>query len=40
MQQIDFLRQFALSLPETTQEPHFEKTSFKVRKRIFATYDE
>jgi predicted DNA-binding protein (MmcQ/YjbR family) len=40
LQQIDFLRQFALSLPETTEDPHFEKTSFRVRKKIFATYDE
>ncbi len=34
------LRTFALSLPETTEEPHFEKTSFRVKKKIFATYDE
>jgi predicted DNA-binding protein (MmcQ/YjbR family) len=40
LKQIDFLRQFALSLPETTEEPHFEKTSFRVRKKIFVTYDE
>lgn len=39
MKQIDFLRQLALSLPETTEEPHFEKTSFRVKKKIFATYD-
>jgi hypothetical protein len=30
----------ALSFPETNEEPHFEKTSFRVRKKIFATYDE
>jgi len=30
-------RQIALSLPEVTEEPHFEKTSFKVNKKIFAT---
>ena len=30
------VRQFALSLPETTEEPHFHLTSFRVRK-IFAT---
>lgn len=29
----------ALSFPETTEEPHFEKTSFRVKKKIFATYD-
>lgn len=30
-------RQFALSLPETTEEPHFDKASFRVRGKIFAT---
>lgn len=39
MNQIEFLRELALSLPETTEEPHFEKTSFRVKKKIFATYD-
>lgn len=34
------LRNLALTFPESTEEPHFEKTSFRVRKRIFATYDE
>lgn len=34
------LRALALSFPETTEEPHFEKTSFRVKKKIFATYDE
>jgi predicted DNA-binding protein (MmcQ/YjbR family) len=29
----------ALSFPEATEEPHFEKTSFRVKKKIFATYD-
>ena len=33
------LRQLALSFPEATEEPHFEKTSFRVKKKIFATYD-
>jgi predicted DNA-binding protein (MmcQ/YjbR family) len=37
---IDILRNLALSFPETTEEPHFEKTSFRVKKKIFATYDE
>src|SRR5690606_39171447 len=23
-----------------TEEPHFEKTSFRIKKKIFATYDE
>jgi len=30
-------RKYALSLPETTEEPHFEYTSFRVRGKIFAT---
>lgn len=33
-------RALALSLPETTQEPHFEKASFRVRAKIFATVPE
>ena len=31
------VRQFALSLPETTEEPHFHLTSFRVKGKIFAT---
>jgi hypothetical protein len=30
-------RKFALSLPEATEEPHFEFTSFRVGGKIFAT---
>lgn len=30
-------RRLALSLPEATEEPHFDKASFRVRGRIFAT---
>lgn len=33
------LRNLALSLPETTEAPHFEKTSFRVAKKIFITVD-
>ncbi len=40
MTQIDFIRIIALSLPETTEEAHFDKTSFRVKKKIFATFDE
>lgn len=40
MVSIETFRKFALSFPETTEEPHFEKTSFRVKKKIFATYDE
>ncbi len=39
MPNITSLRTLALSLPETTELPHFEKTSFRVRTKIFATYD-
>ncbi|NBW38203.1 MAG: MmcQ/YjbR family DNA-binding protein [Cytophagia bacterium] len=37
---IDTVRKLALSFPETTETPHFEKTSFRVKTKIFATYDE
>ncbi len=37
---IDTFSKWALALPETTEEPHFEKTSFRVKKKVFATYDE
>lgn len=30
-------REYALSLPETTEEPHFDYMSFRVRGKIFAT---
>ncbi len=33
------LRKVALSFPETSEQPHFEKTSFRVGKKIFASYD-
>ena len=37
---IGSIRKLALSFPEATEDPHFEKTSFRVKKKIFATYDE
>lgn len=37
---IKTIRKTALSFPEATEEPHFEKTSFRIHKKIFATYDE
>ncbi|HRO46990.1 MmcQ/YjbR family DNA-binding protein [Agriterribacter sp.] len=37
---LDTLRNLALSFPEVTEEPHFEKTSFRVKKKIFVTYDD
>jgi predicted DNA-binding protein (MmcQ/YjbR family) len=33
------LRQIALSFDNTSEEPHFEKTSFRFKKKIFASYD-
>jgi hypothetical protein len=34
---LDSVRAFALSLPATTEEPHFDMASFRVRGKIFAT---
>lgn len=34
------LEKISLSFPEVTIEPHFEKISFRVKKKIFATYNE
>lgn len=31
------LQDYAWSLPEATEEPHFEKRSYRVKKKIFAT---
>lgn len=39
MVSFETLRKLALSFPEAKEEPHFEKTSFRVKKKIFATYD-
>jgi hypothetical protein len=33
-------RKLALSFPDTVELPHFEKTSFRANKRIFATLAE
>ena len=33
----DDIRALALTLPEVVEAPHFEKTSFRVRGKIFAT---
>jgi predicted DNA-binding protein (MmcQ/YjbR family) len=32
-------RKLALSFEETSEQPHFEKNSFRVKKKIFATLD-
>ena len=34
---LDDARQIALGLPETSEAPHHERTSFRVRGKIFAT---
>ena len=39
MVDIHTFRSFALSLPDTSEQPHFELTSFRVKKKIFATLD-
>ena len=40
MVSIDIFRRLALAFPEATEDLHFEKTSFRVKKKIFATYDD
>lgn len=37
---IEVFRKLARSFPETEELPHFENTSFRVRKKIFATLSE
>ncbi len=37
MTDIEQVRRIALSLPEATEEPHFDMTSFRVKGKIFAT---
>lgn len=39
MVDIETFRQMALSFPGATEQPHFEKTSFRLGKKIFATLD-
>lgn len=39
MPDIHVFRQLALAFPNTSEEPHFEKTSFRIGKKIFATLD-
>jgi hypothetical protein len=34
---LETARRHAMSLPETTEQPHFEAASFRVRGKIFAT---
>ena len=40
MVSLDTLRKLALSFPETTEGSHFENIGFKVKNKIFATYDD
>ena len=37
MVDIKTFREIALSFPEVIELPHFEKTSFRIKKKIFAT---
>jgi hypothetical protein len=39
MVSIESMRKLALSFPDVEEKPHFEKTSFRVKNRIFATLD-
>lgn len=36
---VETVRQLALAFEEAIEEPHFEKTSYRIRKKIFATVD-
>ncbi|THU35872.1 MmcQ/YjbR family DNA-binding protein [Niastella caeni] len=38
MVDIKTFKQLALSFPGAEEQPHFEKTSFRVKKKIFATH--
>ena len=34
------IEKFTITLPEVTVEPHFEKISFRIKRKIFLTYDQ
>ncbi len=40
MVSLDTMRKLSLALAETDEHSHFEKTAFRVRKKIFATLDD
>lgn len=40
MVSINIFRKIALLFPEVSEALHFEKISFRVKKKIFATFDE
>ncbi len=37
---VNTVRRLALAFPDTEEQPHFEKPSFRIKKKIFATVDE
>lgn len=37
MVSIETVKQMALSFPETDEHPHFQRTAYRVKKKIFAT---
>ena len=37
---VDLFRKLAMSFPDVVELPHFEKASFRVNKKIFATLSE
>lgn len=37
MTNFSLLHEYVMSLPEVTEEPHFEKKSYRVKKKIIAT---
>ena len=39
MATFESLEKLAMTFPEVTVEPHFEKISFRVKKKIFTTFD-
>lgn len=39
MVDVETFRELCLSFSDATEEPHFEKVSFRIRKKIFATLD-
>ena len=40
MVSVETVRTLALSFPEADEQPHFEKASFRIKKKIFATLSE
>jgi predicted DNA-binding protein (MmcQ/YjbR family) len=40
MVSIETFRKLALAFENAAEEPHFEKTSFRINKKIFASFDE